>query len=100
MLALFRLPDLGLTGIDWAIVSGESGGKARPFDLTWARPIKAKCAISGTAFFFKQLGARPFEDGARFPIRYRKYDKKQDGNGILMKNFPKGLQIQCWPTLP
>jgi protein gp37 len=94
------LPDLDLSGIDWAIVGGESGAQARPFDLAWARSIQAKCAASGTIFFFKQLGARPIEDGVRFPNRYLGEDEKRDTNGTLPENFPKDLRIQCWPRLP
>lgn len=91
------LTDLDLTDIDWAIVGGESGAQSRPFDLAWARSIQAECATSGTAYFFKQLGARPFENGARFPLRYLKGDEKRDANGTLLKNFPKDLRVQHWP---
>lgn len=58
------LEDLGtldLTGIAWAIVGGESGQKARGFDLAWARSIRDQCRAAGTAFFFKQAGAKPRE---------------------------------------
>jgi protein gp37 len=45
--------------IDWVICGGESGPKARPFDLAWARALRDQCEESGAAFFMKQLGARP-----------------------------------------
>jgi protein gp37 len=47
-----------LTGIDWAIVGGESGPRARPMESEWVREIRAACRNSGTAFFFKQWGGR------------------------------------------
>ncbi len=50
------LADLNLDGIDWVIVGGESGPKARPMDPAWVREIRAKCALAGVAFFFKQWG--------------------------------------------
>ncbi len=92
------LPELDLSGVGWAIVGGESGGNARPFDLAWARSIQTKCAKSGTTLFFKQLGSRPFESGVKFPIRFQNDAGKQDANGTLLKNFPEDLQVQSWPA--
>ena len=86
-----------LIDIHWAIVGGESGGKARPFDLSWARSIQNQCTEAGTAFFCKQLGAKPVENSARFVTRYLKDGGKRDVNGTLMKNFPEDLRVQCWP---
>lgn len=45
-----------LAGIQWAIVGGESGPKARPMRPEWVDEIADLCAASGTAFFFKQWG--------------------------------------------
>ncbi|PWV56611.1 DUF5131 family protein [Chitinophaga sp. S165] len=50
------LPDLDLTNIDWVIVGGESGWKARPMDAGWALDIMDQCKQAGVAFFFKQWG--------------------------------------------
>ncbi|MHB8574722.1 MAG: DUF5131 family protein [Dehalococcoidia bacterium] len=50
------LPDLDLSGIDWAIVGGESGPGARPIQETWVRDIRDQCIAAGVAFFFKQWG--------------------------------------------
>lgn len=58
------LEDLGtvdLTGIHLVIVGGESGKKARTFDLAWARSLRDQCRAAGVAFFFKQAGAKPVE---------------------------------------
>jgi protein gp37 len=54
------LEDLGsfdLTGIQWAIVGGESGVKARPMKPVWVDGIKRQCDEAGVKFFFKQWGA-------------------------------------------
>lgn len=51
-----RKPDL-----DWVIVGGESGPKARPMDVAWARSIVEQCRAAGVACFVKQLGAKPRE---------------------------------------
>lgn len=42
--------------IDWVIVGGESGPKARPMHPDWARDLRDQCYDTGTAFFFKQWG--------------------------------------------
>ncbi|MCU0594825.1 MAG: phage Gp37/Gp68 family protein [Desulfobacterota bacterium] len=47
---------LDLTGIDWVIVGGESGPKARPMKEEWATSIRDQCLDAGVAFFFKQWG--------------------------------------------
>lgn len=47
---------LSLAGIDWVIVGGESGHKARPMDIEWARSVQRQCAEQGALFFFKQWG--------------------------------------------
>lgn len=47
-----------LSGIQWAIVGGESGPGARPIDPAWARDLRDQCLDSGVAFFFKQWGGR------------------------------------------
>lgn len=45
--------------LDWVIIGGESGPKARPFNLDWARSIRDQCREDGVAFFLKQLGSHP-----------------------------------------
>ena len=50
------LPKLDLTKIDWVIVGGESGRKARPMEVDWPVSIMDQCAQANVAFFFKQWG--------------------------------------------
>lgn len=47
---------LGSSPIHWVICGGESGPKARPMQLDWARSLRDQCAAAGVAFFFKQWG--------------------------------------------
>jgi protein gp37 len=42
--------------IDWVIVGGESGLKARPMHPEWVRKIRNQCADNEVPFFFKQWG--------------------------------------------
>ncbi len=52
-----RRQPLDLEGIDWLIVGGESGPRARPMELSWARELADACDATGVAFFMKQLGS-------------------------------------------
>jgi len=51
---------LNLTKIDWVIVGGESGHKARPVKKNWIEFVKFKCEENDTPFFFKQWGKPKF----------------------------------------
>jgi len=50
------LGEINLSGIDWVIVGGESGAKARPMKKEWALNIQKQCKEQNVAFFFKQWG--------------------------------------------
>lgn len=53
---LGALKNLDLSGMDWAIVGGESGYGARPILEEWATEIRHQCQNQNVAFFFKQWG--------------------------------------------
>jgi protein gp37 len=69
-----------LTDIDWAIVGGESGPRARPMQLDWVQQIGDQCRAYGTAFFFKQWGGITPKSGGR------------DLNGRQWNEFPSVLR--------
>jgi protein gp37 len=75
--------DLDLTGINWVIVGGESGHRARPMKADWVRTIRRQCQDAGVAFFFKQWGAYD-EAGIR---------RGKAGSGRV-------LDSQTWNQLP
>lgn len=81
--------ELELSGIDWLIVGGESGGYPREFEIGWARSLKEQCNETGVAFFVKQLGANPVEDG--FPIELR------DSHGGDWNEWPEDLRVREFP---
>lgn len=62
------------SGIDWAIVGGESGPCARPMDAKWVDEIEAMCRRSNTAFFFKQWGGKNKKAAGRL-LNGRTYDE-------------------------
>lgn len=45
-----------LEALDWVIVGGESGPKARPMHYDWASSLRDQCAAAGVPFLFKQWG--------------------------------------------
>jgi protein gp37 len=71
------LEDLGefdLSGVNWAIVGGESGIGARPMQKVWVESILKLCRQEKTAFFFKQWGGvRKANAGRR--LNNRTYDE-------------------------
>lgn len=56
---------MDLDGIDWVIVGGESGPKARPMLTEWVREVRDQCNEAGVAFFFKQWGGIRPKSGGR-----------------------------------
>ncbi|MCQ2135187.1 MAG: phage Gp37/Gp68 family protein [Bacteroidales bacterium] len=77
-------PNLDLTSIDWVVVGGESGPKARPMQEDWVWNLKEKCEESDVAFFLKQWGTYGV-DGIR---------RKKSENGCLLK----GSEYKSYPT--
>jgi protein gp37 len=60
-----RLGPVDLSGIDWVIVGGESGPRARPMRLEWAREVRDQCQLAAVPFFFKQWGGLRAKSGGR-----------------------------------
>lgn len=76
---LENLGNINLKGIDWVIVGGESGVKARPMHKTFAINVKKQCENQNVAFFFKQWGTWG-NDGT-------KRSKKKNGRLLLGKEW-------------
>ena len=49
-------PGYSAASLDWVVVGGESGPKARPMHPHWARDLRDQCAAAGVPFLFKQWG--------------------------------------------
>lgn len=80
------LEDIGevnLLGIDWVIVGGESGPKARPMKLDWVLSIQRQARAQGATFFFKQWGG--------WGVDGKKRSKK--ANGRLLRG-------RTWDDMP
>lgn len=74
------IPDPDLTGIDWAIVGGESGPKARPMQPEWILDIKENCEQQKVMFYFKQWGG---------------VNKKKAGRTLLGTTWDAAPYIHC-----
>lgn len=66
--------------LDWVIVGGESGARARPMHEEWALSLRQQCAAAkGVAFHFKQWGNHaPNASGELVKLR-----SKKEGGRIL-----------------
>lgn len=60
-------------GVDWVIVGGESGPRARPMDPAWARSLLEQCRDHRVPFFMKQMSG-----------------KGDIPNDLLVRQFPSG----------
>ncbi len=57
--------NLNLKKIQWVIVGGESGPKARPMNLAWVQSVRDQCIKQSVPFFFKQWGGFRPKSGGR-----------------------------------
>lgn len=74
------LPTLDLSGIDWAIVGGESGPGARPLREAWVKDLRDQCQRTRVAFFFKQWGGVHKKRTGRL-LDGRTWDEMPDHDG-------------------
>jgi len=89
--------------LDWLIIGGESGPKARACNLDWIRSLVAQGKAAGVPTFVKQLGANVVDtwklppdhpaNGQQFEIGL--CDKK----GADPAEWPEDLHVQEWPKL-
>lgn len=56
---------LDLNNIHWVIAGGESGPRARPMHIDWARQVRDQCREQRVPFFFKQWGGFRPKSGGR-----------------------------------
>ncbi len=89
-----RLKSSLLSGIDWVIVGGESGSKARPCDIAWIESIVEQCKDAGVPCFVKQLGSNPIlGSDSENPIFY----SPSKGKGGNPEEWPESIQVREYP---
>lgn len=79
LLALVVIPEIDR--LDWVIVGGESGSKARMCDVPWIQSIIRQCRETGTPCFVKQLGSHA----------------GVSGKGGDMNEWPEDLRVRQMP---
>ena len=75
------LRGLNLAGIDWVIVGGESGPKARPMDEDWVTDLRGQCRRAKVPFFFKQWGGKNKKKAGR-ELEGRTWDEMPTGPAL------------------
>jgi protein gp37 len=95
-----HVPPLAL--LDWVIVGGESGPRARTMRVEWAKSILSQCRDAGVPCFIKQLGSNARRAGAPLtggfvavPSLYLK-----DRKGGDMSEWPEYLRVREFPFTP
>lgn len=111
-----------IEGLDWVIAGGESGPRARPMDVAWARLVREQCDRVGVAFHMKQLGSQPRgwcaarqhisrEESATLDDDYCDFDEAHEGrcagrclqaadrNGRDDAEWPPELRVQMFPRV-
>ena len=86
---LENLGKINLKNINWVIVGGESGNKARAMKEEWVLNIKKQCENNNIAFFFKQWGTW----GSDKIKRSKKLNGKKL-NGKIWQEYPEVIEKQ------
>lgn len=81
------LGEINLDNINWVIVGGESGNKARPMDEGWVISIKHQCESKGIAFFFKQWGTWGADR-----VKRNKKENGKELNGKIWQQYPDVIE--------
>lgn len=78
--------------LDWVLIGGESGSKARPFDLIWAFDIVEQCRTANVDVFVKQMGDNPVRGDTSLANHFT-------GKGTDPDEWPEGLRIREFPEV-
>ena len=93
----------GLRMLDWVVVGGESGPKARACRLEWIRSIVEQCQATEVLSFVKQLGAL-VQDGL-YTMRGQShptephYMRLRDPKGGDPDEWPEDLRVREFPRV-
>jgi protein gp37 len=89
--------------IDWVIVGGESGPKARQCNLAWIRSTVNQCKSAGVPCFVKQLGTYPvtsteYVDGGKTDGGVWRVELSDHKGGDL-DEWPADLKVREFPNV-
>ncbi|SRR6266404_2317425 len=83
---------LPIRSLDWVIVGGESGPRARPMQKRWVDTIRDICLDAGIPFFFKQWGKPEFNANPADPTIDKAHPMHAKGgcqlDGVVYRQLP------------
>lgn len=86
---------IDIKSMNWIIVGGESGHKARPLMREWVEKIQSMCKSNDVPFFFKQWGKAKFNSNPLDPTINKDHINHAKGgcelNGYVYRAMPKIL---------
>lgn len=92
--------------LNWVIVGGETGSKARPMHPDWARSIRDQCVEALVPFFFKKHGewqSNPARDWHKHETCRVENDLMFRHGAIYRRDFPEYLRLldgRVWDEMP
>jgi len=103
----------GLKGprLDWVVVGGESGPKARTCDVAWIRAVVDQCRSASVPVFVKQLGAncgyapdygewfQGYASKSAEEVGYRGVRRLVDRKGGNPDEWPADLRVRQFPAV-
>jgi len=103
----------GLKGprLDWVVVGGESGPKARTCDVAWIRAVVDQCRSASVPVFVKQLGAncgyapdygewfQGYASKSAEEVGYRGVRRLVDRKGGNPDEWPADLRVRKFPAV-
>lgn len=98
--------------VDWLIVGGESGPRARPSDVAWARAVHRQCERTGVPFFMKQRGSLWYDSdryeglrgscvasGLALAENAFRFVRQRDRAGADPSEWPEDLRVREFPEV-
>jgi protein gp37 len=92
-----NMPGVPIPALDWVIIGGESGPRARLFDLAWARRLIEHCREAGVSLFVKQLGLKTVEN--LHPPGIFRNIPHHNRHGSDLSEWPEDLRVREFPAL-
>jgi len=77
--------------LDWVVIGGESGPKARPCYVRWIKDIVDQCEDAGVPCYVKQVGSNAWSDSGegstagRLELKHKKGGKKEEWPAEIRK---------------
>lgn len=79
--------------VDWVVIGGESGPKARECHADWIRSLVRQCQSAEVPVFVKQVGSRPIDRS----VRAAEWGVVKDPKGGDPNEWPMDLCVRQFP---